>query len=189
MEKSVSMVIDCPQCKGKAVLTESIIEIPLFGKSLFSNLRCNKCNFNLNDVSSDSEKEPFRFSAKISSEKDLTVKIVKSSTSTVKIPELGIRIEPAPASQGYFTNIEGLLNKIDESISVFAFSEEEKDAKNLRKKLLQKIQEAKNAKFPFTVIVEDPFGNGALLGKKVKKEKLSEKEVFELKTRMNFLEH
>jgi len=189
MEKNVSMVIDCPKCKAKAVMTESIIEIPFFGKTLFSNLRCSKCNFNLNDVSSDSEKKPAKFSVKISSEKDLYTKIVKSSTSTVIVPELGVRIEPTPASEGYFTNIEGLLNKIDESISVSAFSEEEVDAKELRKKLIKKINEAKNAKIPFTVIVEDPFGNAALIGEKVKKESLTEKELFDLKKRMSFLEH
>jgi zinc finger protein len=189
MEKNVSMAIDCPKCNAKALMTESIIEIPFFGKTLFSNLRCNKCNFNLNDVSSDSEKEPAKFSIKISSEKDLYTKIVKSSTSTVIIPELGVRIEPTPASEGYFTNIEGLLNKIDESISVAVFSEEEKDAGTLRKKLLEKISQAKEAKFPFTVIIEDPFGNGALIGKKVKKQFLTKKELFELKKRMSFLEN
>jgi len=189
MEKTVSMVIACPNCKGKAVMTESIIEIPYFGKTLFSNLRCQECSFNLNDISSDSEKPPTRFSVKISSEKDLTTKIVKSSSSTVKIPELGVRIEPAPASEGYFTNIEGLLNKILDSFSFTYFEEEEKDAKKLKEKLIKQIEQAKTAKFFFTVIVEDPFGNGALISDKAKKEKLNEKEVFELKKRMSFLGH
>lgn len=185
----VSMTIDCPSCKGKAVMTELIKEIPHFGKTLFSNLRCTECNFNLNDVSSDSEKKPLKYSAEIKTEKDLTIKIVKSSTSTVIIPEIGARIEPTINSQGYFTNIEGLLNKIEESLSFTAFEEEEKDAQKIKEKLIEKINDAKNAKFIFTVIVKDPFGNGALIGKKIKKEGLTEKEVFELKTRMNFLEH
>lgn len=188
MEKKVSMAIDCPKCKAKAVMTETIIEIPFFGKTLFSNLKCKECSFNLNDVSAEEEKDPMRFTVKISSEKDLTVKIVKSSSSTVKIPELGIRIEPTPSSEGYFTNIEGLLNKILDSLSFSSFEEQEKDAEKVKQKLTKQIEQAKNAKIPFTVIVEDPFGNGALIGEKVKKEDLSEKEVFELKKRMSFLE-
>ena len=189
MEKSVSMAIDCPKCKEKAIMTETIIEIPFFGKTLFSNLRCKKCGFNLNDVSSDSEKPPTRFTVKIESEKDLTTKIVKSSTSTVKIPELGVRIEPTPSSEGYFTNIEGLLNKILDSLSFTVFEEEEQDAKKLKEKLTKKIEQAKNAEISFTVIIEDPFGNGALIGEKVKKESLTEKQLFELKKRMSFLGH
>ena len=120
----------------------------------------------------------------------MSVKIVKSSTSTVQVPELGVRIEPTVNSQGYFTNIEGLLNKIEESLSFTAsLEEEEKDAKDLKEKLFKKINDAKNAKFPFTVIVEEPFGNGALIGKKVKKELLNKKQLSELKTRMCFLDH
>jgi len=184
------MVIECPECKGKALMTEFIKEIPFFGRTLFSNLSCKECNFNLNDISSDSEKQPTKYSVQINSEKDLSVKIVKSSTSTVQVPELGVRIEPTVNSQGYFTNIEGLLNKIEESLSFTAsLEEEEKDAKDLKEKLFKKINDAKNVKFTFTVIVEDPFGNGALIGKKVKKELLNKKQLSELKTRMSFLEH
>jgi len=188
-EKKVSMAIACPECGKKAVMTEFIKEIPFFGKTLFSNLKCTECNFNLNDISSDEEKTPSKFSVKISSEKDLTVKIVKSSTSTVKVPELGVRIEPTPSSEGYFTNIEGLLNKIKDSLSFSSLEEEEKDSKKLKEKLLEKIEQARNTKISFTVIIEDPFGNGALIGEKVKKESLKEKEVSELKTRMKFLGH
>jgi len=189
MENKASMVIECPECKGKAVMTELVKEIPFFGKTLFSNLRCTECSFNLNDVSSDEERKPIRYTVKITSEKDLSVKIVKSSTSTVFVPEIGARIEPTVNSQGYFTNIEGLLNKIEEALSFTAFEEKEKDAQKVKEKITKTINDAKDVKFPFEVIVEDPFGNGALLGKKVKKHFLTEKEVSELKTRMRFLEH
>ncbi len=190
MEKKVSMAIECPCCKGKAVMTESIMEIPFFGRTLFSNLKCSECGFNLNDVSSDEEKIPLRFTVKIESEKDLTVKIVKSSTSTIKIPELGVRIEPTPSSEGYFTNIEGLLNKVENALSFTSFEEEEEhDSGKLKEKITKKIQEAKQAKIHFTVIIEDPFGNGALIGKKTQKQNLTEKEVFELKKRMSFLDN
>ncbi|MFH1664278.1 MAG: ZPR1 zinc finger domain-containing protein [archaeon] len=188
MEKKVSMAIECPECKGKAVMTELIKEIPFFGRTLFSNLRCTECSFNLNDVSSDEEKKPMRFTARIESEKDLFTKIVKSSTSTVFVPEIGARIEPTVNSQGYFTNIEGLLNKIEESLSFTVFEEEERDAQKMKEKTTKRINDAKEARIPFKVIVEDPFGNGALIGKNVKKEPLTEKEVLELKKRMSFLE-
>jgi zinc finger protein len=184
--KQVSMAVDCPKCRAKAVMTESLIKIPFFGKTLVSNLKCSKCNFNLNDVSAAEEKNPCRYSVKIESEKDLFIKVVKSSTSIVVFPELGVRIEPTPFSEGYFTNIEGLLNKVEESLSFLAVNGKERS--KAKERLVERINEAKKAGFPFTVVLEDPFGNGALLGRKVKRELLSERKVFELKKKMNFLE-
>ena len=168
------MSIDCPKCRKKAVLTELIQDIQNFGETLISNLHCEHCGFNFNDVMSSSTHKPVHFIAKIEKENDLKIKIIKSSSSFVSIPELGVEVFPSPSSDGYISNIEGLLERVKESIQ---FADNRKASQNK----LEQIQKAMNGKIKFSVELKDIFGHGALVGNNVQKKNLSEKEIIELK--------
>ena len=180
--------IDCPNCNSPASLTQLTREIPHFGKLLFSTIACGNCGFKLSDVMQTDFQKPMQYSARINSEEGLKVKIVKSSTATVEIPELGVLIEPSFASEGYFSNIEGLLDRIQQVAKILLDSAEKPKEVQTAKKALEKIKKARNGKLEFTVIVKDAFGNSALIGNGVEKKGLSEKEAGKLKKPLVILE-
>ena len=175
MDKA-SMSIQCPNCKKQAMLTELLQDIPNFGEALITNLHCEHCGFNFNDVMSSSTHNPVFFVARIENENDLKIKIIKSSSSFVVIPELGVEIFPAVSSNGYISNIEGLLERVKESVEFIA---EKSNKKSLQK--LSQIEQAMNGEISFTVELKDIYGHGALIGNKVEKKVLSQKEISELK--------
>jgi zinc finger protein len=180
--------IDCPNCHQKAGLNQFVKEVPHFGKLLFSTLSCSNCGFKLSDVFCTDFKKPSQYSARIESEKDLSIKIVKGSTATVKIPELGVLIEPGAASDGYFSNIEGLLDRIQQVAQILVNTAEKPKQVQAARKALEKIKKARLGKIKFEVIVQDAFGNSALIGNNVERKQLSGKEAAELKKPLVVLE-
>jgi zinc finger protein len=89
-------------------------------------------------------------------------------TATIKIPELGVQIDPGPACQGFVTNIEGVLDRIENIVRgalIWAENEERENAITL----LDQIARARLGAMPFTLIIEDPSGNSAIISEKVKK--------------------
>ena len=93
-------------------------------------------------------------------------------TATIKIPELGVQIDPGPACQGFVTNIEGVLDRIENIVRgalIWAENEERENATTL----LDQIARARAGALPFTLIIEDPSGNSAIISEKVKKTPLA----------------
>ena len=179
---TTTLFTQCPSCGGNASSVQLVKKIPLFGEALFTTITCAKCGFRLSDVFSVESHEPKKFSAKISSAQGLSTKIVRSSSSTVRIPEFGLSLEPGPMSEGFISNLEGLLGRFRGAVETVKNSSRSETQKNKAELLLAKISEAENGKLSFTVELLDPFGNSALLGKHVESEAISEKEAKKLKT-------
>lgn len=127
--------------------------------------------------------EPTRYEYQINSKKDMSVRIVRSSSGTIFIPEIGASVEPGPVSEGFVSNIEGILERIKNVTEDM----ETKDKKK-KKEILEKIEKIRNGKEKATLIIDDPLGNSAIIGKKAKKRKLTAKEVKKLKTGMIIFE-
>ena len=178
----VKVAIQCPDCNKSATISEYIKTIPQFGKILISTLKCEHCGFKFNDVMNAEFHGPKKYTAEIKKPADLHTKIIRSSSATIKMPKLGIKIEPGPASEGYFTNIEGLLDRTESALKALG-------ADNPAvKKELKLIARAKNAELKFTIEVSDPFGNSGLVGGNVTEKAMSEKEADRLKTGMGIFE-
>ncbi len=175
MKQAVEAAIDCPQCGKKAVMSNLVRPVPNFGKTLFTTLSCRHCGFRLSDVMPAEFHEPKKYFLKVDSSKKMRARIVRSSSSTIQIPELGIEIEPGPISEGYISNIEGLLDRVEAVLKAVPKA----------KKQLEEVKAAKDGKKKFTVKLLDPFGNSALLGDGVKETKLSKDEIDSLKTGIN----
>ena len=174
-------IVKCPSCNSSIALQQTVEEISHFGKMLFSVLHCANCGFKLNDVMSLDFKKPSEYSARISKPSHLSIKIIKSSTATIKIPELGVLIEPGPASEGYFSNIEGLLDRIEQVASILINSAKQPIEVKAAAKAFEKLKKARASKLSFTVKVLDPFGNSALIGTGVKRTALSKEQAAKLK--------
>ena len=92
-------------------------------------------------------------------------------SGTVKIPELGVQIDPGPACQGFVTNIEGVLDRIEDVVQSALLWTEDEEKKNAYV-LLERITQARSGTFPFTLILDDPSGNSAIVSEKAKKKPL-----------------
>ena len=162
----------CPMCFKKTLtLMEESMEIPYFGKAHLFSMSCSNCKFHKADVEAEEKKEPCKYTIDIESEKDIKIRIVKSSEATVKIPHM-ITIEPGPASVGYITNIEGLLNRVKQQIESTRDNEEDPALKKKAKNMLKKLTKAMWGQSTLKIIIEDPSGNSAIVDEKAKKTKL-----------------
>ena len=124
--------------------------------------------------------KPMGYEAKVSGENDLSIKIVRNSSGTVEIPELGLKLEPGPFSEGFFTNMEGLLERFEGPLHMMLRSGTPEQVKKV-KKIMEQVHACKEGKKPFTVRVLDPFGGSLLIGEKVKRFDLDEKKIKSLK--------
>ena len=108
----------CPLCHQKTlILMEEKVEVCYFGKMFLFSMTCSNCRYHKADVEATEQKEPCKYTFEITSEQDMKIRVVKSSEATVKIPYIA-DITPGPASQGFVTNIEGILNKVKHHIQI-----------------------------------------------------------------------
>jgi zinc finger protein len=162
----------CPIChKSKCALTEDEQDIPYFGKVFIFSMACSECGFHKADVEPAETHEPTKYTFVVESEDDLNVRIVKSSEATVKIPFV-VEIVPGAESEGFVTNVEGLLTKVKDRIASTLDDEEDKDAKVQAWKLIKKLNKAMMGRERLKIIIEDPTGNSAIISDKAEKKKL-----------------
>ena len=167
----------CPLCnQNTLILTERETEVPYFGKVYLFSMTCNNCKYHKADVESLEQKEPIRYEFEISSEEDMKVRVVKSSEATVKLPNLAT-ITPGPVSQGYVTNIEGILNRVKYQVEAAKEMEEDEEDKKKAKNLLKKITRITWGQEKQKLIIEDPSGNSATISDKAVKSTLKVKVV------------
>lgn len=165
----------CPLCNEKTlILTEREVEVPYFGKVFLFSMTCTNCKYHKADVEALEQKEPVKYEFEISSEEDMKVRVVKSSEATVKLPHLAT-ITPGPASQGYVTNIEGILNRVKYQIESAKEMEEDEEDKKKAKNLLKKLLDITWGKEKQKIIIEDPSGNSAIISDKAIKSQLKVK--------------
>ena len=165
----------CPLCGQKTlILTERETEVPYFGKVLLFSMTCSGCKYHKADVEAIDRKEPVRYEFEVSGEDDMKVRVVKSSEATVKLPHIAT-ITPGPASQGYVTNIEGILNRIKYQVEAAKEMEEDEADKKKAKNLLKKILNITWGKEKQKLIIEDPSGNSAIISDKAVKSDLKVK--------------
>jgi zinc finger protein len=113
--------------------------------------------------------EPMRYELALESGDDLAARVVRSMSASLEIPELGVRIDPGPACEGFISNVEGVLDRI-ENVVKGALNWGNEDEKENALNLLDRIMAVKCGSFPITLILEDPSGNSAIISDKAKKE-------------------
>lgn len=173
----------CPVCNGNNTLnmTSKTDEIPYFGEVMESTLLCSECGYKHSDTICLEVKEPVKYTLKISKDK-LNTRVVKSQTTTLSIPDLGLKVEPGPKSQGYISNVEGVINRFESAINTAMEWAEEKEIQENALKILEKIENVKTGNGKVTLVLEDPFGHSIIVDNDAKHRKLTEKEINNLNT-------
>lgn len=170
--------MECPSCGNKGMKEiVSVLDLPFLGEALETTLICPKCSFKTSDIMITSENEPVRYIMDVSNEEDVNARVVRSTSGTIRIPELGVNIEPGPASEAFISNIEGVLVRVKAVLEGLEY-----DRESRVKERLGDIEKAMDGKKRFTFIIEDPYGNSAVLDKKARKEALSAEEASKLRT-------
>ncbi len=167
----------CPVCmKNTLTLTEETKDIPYFGKTYLFSMVCGECGFHKSDVEAAEQKEPCKITFTVGSEKDMAVRVVKSSEASVSVPQLKMKMTPGPASEGFISNIEGLLDRFKDIIEDQRDLSEDEEEKKTAKNLLKKIWKIKCGDILITIVIEDPSGNSAIISEKTKIETLKVKK-------------
>lgn len=161
--------VECPSCRRKGVKTNfHRIEVPYFGEVMQTVIQCD-CGYHHADVLTLEKKDPVRYSIKIGEEKDLNIRVIRSGSSTIRIPELGVEVTPGIASEGYISNVEGVLTRL-EDVLVTAKGWRRNRVK--AEELLRKIGRVKRGEEAVHLIIEDPSGHSAIISDKALKEAL-----------------
>lgn len=164
----------CPSCDKEIEIVYQTEDIPYFSKVLLVSGTCD-CGYRYADTMILSESEPVGYTCEIEGVEDLSIRVVRSSRGTLDVPEIGVRIEPGPACEGFITNVEGVFDRIDgvlQGVLSWAEGEEREKAEELR----ASIADIRAGSMPVTLIVEDPTGNSAIISEKAIKTRIRDCE-------------
>jgi zinc finger protein len=181
----------CPICNAEITFDWETKDIPHFGEAMVIAGVCESCGFRLSDTILLNQGEPVRYTITIEDAEDLNARVIRSTSGTIRLPELGIDVEPGPASDAYISNVEGVLQKV-KGIVAFA-TKSARDAgveENTRRGecILARIERAMEGEGPLTIVLEDPLGNSAIVSEKAVSTQLTPEECEDLETGMIILD-
>jgi len=159
----------CPCCNTDIEYLYKTENIPYFSDILIISAICPACGYKFVDTQLLKHGEPARYTVAINAEEDLAIRVVRSMSASIEIPELGVRIDPGPACQGFISNMEGVLDRIETVVTGALNWGNEVERENAAA-LLADIARVKAGTFPVTLILEDPSGNSGIIADKTVKE-------------------
>jgi len=159
----------CPYCNTEIKYIYKTENIPYFSDILIISAICPSCGYKFVDTQLLKQSDPARYTMAVESVDDVDVRVVRSMSASIEIPELGVRIDPGPACEGFISNVEGVLDRIEKVVkgALNWGTDEEKENARI---LLDRIAAVKCGSFPITIILEDPSGNCAIISDKTVKE-------------------
>ena len=166
----------CPACGGVIQIVHHRLDIPHFPDLLLVAIACDACGYRHTDTIILGEGDPVRWTMRVEEPDDLSIRVARSTTGTITIPELGLAVEPGTACEGFVTNVEGGLARFEQAVETVLANPESDEERAAALRMLAKIGSAREVAFPFTVILEDPMGNSALVGEKAEKMRLDRDE-------------
>jgi len=156
----------CPSCqKGSIDITRSFYDLPDGDKMLILKFECNTCNFHKNDIIPlTTNMEPGIMTLQITNEEDLKSKIYRSPAGKLEIPELDLMVEPGPRADFYYTNVQGILFRFENAVSIYINNLEENDPeKSEIDELMFNLKQAIEGKFKFTLKITDLQGGSYII--------------------------
>lgn len=180
----------CPICFSDEGLTmiAHTSEIPYFGEHTQLTILCPSCGWKHTDFIPAEGKKPGAFSLDIEGIDMLSVRIIRSSSCTIKIEELGLEVEPGGATTGYVSNIEGVLNRFQGAVEMMyrqAKTSNEKETIRKCEALLEKINLVKDGNLMVEITLLDPMGHSQILHENAVSRELTERELEELEVGPN----
>jgi len=112
--------IPCPICQiqGEVYMIAHIDEIPYFGEHTQVTVLCHSCGWKQTDFIPAEGKKAGCWSLVLTDKNHLKSRVVRSSSCTVRVPELDLQVNPGSSSTGYVSNVEGVVNRFLEVINM-----------------------------------------------------------------------
>jgi zinc finger protein len=154
----------CPYCLQKTLtLAERVIDIPYFGVTHVFSMDCQNegCGYFFSDVEAEEQKGKVKQTFKVTNENDLKVRVVKSSSATIKIPRM-VELPGGDNASGYITNVEGLLNRFKKILEELT-QDDDKDVAKKAKNHLKKLGRVLWGRDEITIHLEDSAGNSGFI--------------------------
>lgn len=178
--------ISCPVCgRGGLKVSQIQYEVPNLGPLGIFTVSCALCGFKQNDVMQLETHPPACYTAKIMGVEDLKTIVIRSSTGALRIPELGARIDPGSKAEGFISNVEGVLERLENAVKSSIVLSDDEGAKKRGEKFFLKLKKARDGAIPFTLILKDPLGHSVLhseVAGKVRKRRLTGREIRSMRT-------
>ncbi len=156
----------CPICnEGKIEISKVTYDVPDGDKILIIKFECNLCNYSNNDIIPlTTNFTPGIMKLKVSNEDDLKSKIYRSPVGSLEIPELELIVNPGPRADFYYTNVEGILFRFENAVSIYRKNLEKDDAQIKEiDKILQDLGKALKGEFKFTLVITDTGGGSYII--------------------------
>ena len=163
----------CPYCNTEIEYLYQTENIPYFSDILIISANCPSCGFRFVDTQLLKHADPVRYELAVGTRGDLDARVVRSMTAHIEVPELGVRIDPGPACEGFVSNVEGVLDRIAQAIHAGIRDGDETEKENGRV-LLERIERIKAGELPMTLILQDPMGNSVIVSDKAVKKPVVE---------------
>ena len=194
--------IPCPICYvgGEVYMIAHIDEIPYFGEHTQVTVMCHSCGWKQTDFIPAEGKKAGCWSLIVKNQNHLKSRVVRSSSCTIRIPELDLQVNPGSNATGYVSNVEGVINRFVEVINmVLRDLQNEISAKlvdtetvNLDSSLeeIQQLESllnrltriGQNDCQPFTLELLDPHGHSMIIDESASERELSDEEIISLPT-------
>ncbi|MDI3487829.1 MAG: zinc finger protein [Methanosarcinales archaeon] len=179
MEHEFTTQIPCPACARELSISWTQQSMPYFDGVMLVSARC-ECGFRFSDVMLLDSRGPSRHVLDVLGEDDLKARVVRSTSCTIRIPELGVQIEPATHAEAFVSNVEGVLERVEDVLrATERWSAEEGDERKTERcrQLLNTIADIRSGNRSMTLILEDPMGNSTILSERAICEPLTYDEV------------
>ena len=117
--KQVRMASLCLKCGKTGVTRMLFLTVPKFGDLAISSFKCHHCGFFGRDVQQMAEIQDYGkiLELPVKCARDLSRGVVKASTCSIEIPEIGFEIEARPMS-GVYTTVEGLVKSAADNLGL-----------------------------------------------------------------------
>ncbi len=181
MTQAANIMSTCPLCEEALTFTFNTDEIPFFGEIMLVSAQC-ACGFRYADTIALNERDPARYELYFNTD-DFTTRVIRSTSGTMQIPELGVTVEPGSGSEAFISNVEGVLRRVEEVIHMATkWSSNDPDKFERGNRLLETIDAVKRGEQGMTLILDDPFGNSAIVSPRAHRRTLTKHEAEGLKT-------
>ena len=169
----------CPVCGTIGVsMHVDVRELAYFGEHAQISLSCKDCGWRRTEFLPPEPSDPVGMRLLVNSLGHLAARLVRSATSSVILPELGLEVHPGSDAAGYITNVEGMLNRfIDQVDHVVNHADESSqlaEAKMMHERLIACVTNPKKA--PLLIELLDPGGHAQIIHADVETWGLSSKD-------------
>ena len=175
----------CPRCLKDDALTMLAMssEIPYFGEHTQITVICESCGWKHTDfIPSDGEKPGYSSLVVDNSEK-CSARVVRSSSGTIRIPQLELEVSPGGSSSGFVSNVEGVINRFEDAVgSILRGNADDEKILQASLELLESLKKMKSGSSHFLIELLDPRGRSQIIHNDAIIRDLMENEIQSLDT-------